>query len=139
MEKRTIKESIDILCSEVPQVPQWAHALVFTYLEMNPPEDLQQEYRSLGYDCHGYWASELIRIFTSRISLNQDLLDVPYLDYYYKAYHGLNNKNAIRIADMRAEDMTDILHAYCCHMGMHWGIFPFGLKDVLRWINGPKQ
>ncbi len=137
MEKRTIKESIDILYSEVPQVPRWAHALMYTYLEMNPPEDLQRQYRDLGYDCHGYWASELLRIFTSRIYLNQDLLDVPYLDYYYKAYHE-NNKDTMRIADMRVEDMTDIFHAYCCHMGMHWGIFPFGLKDILRWINGSK-
>lgn len=127
---KNAQDAIDILYSEVPQVPKWAHALVFTFLENNPPEAMQDLYREKGYDCFGYWASELIRMFTSRISLNAELNAVPYLSYYSSNYVG----ESVRLAEMTFDDMNDIFHAYCCHMGMHWGIFPYSLREVLIWI-----
>lgn len=113
----------------VPQVPAWAHALVYTYFENNPPEHLNGVYRKVGYDCYGAWASELGRLFTSVLALNDAFLEVPFLVYYTQKY-GMHTFVSIA-KDMDMHDQQDIFRAYCSQLGIHWTLFPLTLDQVL--------
>ena len=101
-----------------------AQALVSTYFDNHPHDTTQDAYRAKGLTTFAYWHGELTRIFGSTLTADAAFLAVPYLAYYSSKY-----SRVVKIADMDVADKTDIFRAFVTQLGMHWSIFPFGLKD----------
>lgn len=110
----------------------WAQALVATYFENHPCDTTQAAYKARGLLPFHYWQGELLRIFTSTLTVTDAFLAVPYLDYYAHTYAGGPHLgSAIAIAAMDAADHRDIFRAFTTQLGMHWSIFPFTLDDII--------
>jgi hypothetical protein len=97
-----------------------ATALMNTYFENWPVEEMQEMYRDHGFKCMDYWKGELNRIFHSTIRFTPEFCQIKELEYYKNKYGGTH----VRIKDMDESDRRDIFREFTVQLGIYWDIFP---------------
>jgi hypothetical protein len=102
-----------------------AQALVNTYFENWPADEIQTIYKENGFKCMDYWNGELTRIFNSTIRFTPEFSRIDNLEYYTCKYPGTH----IRIKDMDDGDRRDIFREFTTQLGIYWEIFPYKYTD----------
>ena len=111
------------------RTPPWAHALVATFFGNRPCAETQAAYRAAGLQAYDYWRSELRLMFGSTLTMDDEFLGVPFLQYYVERYAAKGNALAVR--DMQHHDKQDLFVAFAGQLGMHASIFPVKLEEVM--------
>lgn len=102
-----------------------SEALLNTYFDNWPPDEIQQMYRDHGFKCMDYWKGELYRIFGSTIHFTDEFSEVTGLEYYSNKYTG----ESVRICDMDEGDKVALFREFTRQLGIYWEIFPYAYKN----------
>jgi hypothetical protein len=123
--ERAVYERLSAMC----HTPPWSHALVSTFFDNRPCAETQASYRAAGRKAPAYWVGELSLLFRSTLTVTDEFLAVPYLEWYASRYRRAPG-DRLPLSELSWEDKHHIFVSFAAQLGIHTSIFPVTLADV---------